>query len=56
MLTKNNIYTSDTQYSSTVDVARKFMTSVFSWMFLALAVTAVTSYFFTTAIWSNATV
>lgn len=48
MLTKNNTYVTDIQFSSTVDVVQKFITSVFSWMFLALAVTAVTSYFFAT--------
>lgn len=46
MLTNNEIYTSDTQTVTSADTVRKFMTSVFSWMFLALAVTAVTSFYF----------
>ncbi len=47
MITKHkNFYQTDTQTIEQSSVVRTFMTSVFSWMFLALAVTAVTAYFF----------
>ena len=48
MLTNNNFYTTETESRVDADVVRIFMTSVFTWMFLALAVTAVTAYFFAT--------
>ena len=46
MLQQNNPYNSDTTTYTTRSIAGTFMANVFSWMFLALAVTAFTSYLF----------
>ncbi len=46
MSLQNNYYQSVNQQSKAGSVANSFIANVFSWMFLALAVTAVTSYFF----------
>jgi len=43
---QNNTYETANQTYKVGDVASSFIANVFSWMFLALAVTAVTSYFF----------
>jgi FtsH-binding integral membrane protein len=43
---QNKFYQTDSQSFDQASVVRTFMTSVFSWMFLALAVTAVTAYLF----------
>lgn len=48
MLTEKNSYnqTYDQTYYNTQSLAKTFMSKVFSWMFLALAVTAFTAYVF----------
>jgi uncharacterized protein len=46
MSLQNNYYQSVNQQSKAGSVANSFIANVFSWMFLALAITAVTSYFF----------
>ncbi|PKP34996.1 MAG: BAX inhibitor (BI)-1/YccA family protein [Bacteroidetes bacterium HGW-Bacteroidetes-17] len=43
---QNNTYDTTNQTYKVGDVASAFIANVFTWMFLALAVTAVTSYFF----------
>jgi len=46
MIEQRNTYQVESENYVQATVAKSFMTNVFSWMFLALAVTAVTSYFF----------
>lgn len=46
MIEQKNIYQVDSKGIPKTSAAQLFMTNVFSWMFLALAVTSVTAYFF----------
>lgn len=46
MIQQRDSYSVDSKIYSQASVAQTFMTNVFSWMFLALAITAVTAYFF----------
>ncbi len=48
-ITKNRDYEIDVTGRESVSVARTFMTSVFSWMFLALALTALIAYWFSSS-------
>ena len=46
MIPQNNLYGTGNQQIEVQSIASSFIANVFSWMFLALAVTAVVSYFF----------
>ncbi len=45
-MNQRDTYQVESKSYTQASVAQSFMTNVFSWMFLALAVTAVTAYFF----------
>lgn len=46
MIEQKNIFQMQSENYAQASVVQAFMTSVFSWMFLALSITAVTAYFF----------
>ena len=46
MLTKNNSFNIAQSQQEGISISRTFVANVFLWMFLALAITAATSYFF----------
>ena len=46
MLTKNNNFNYTATGKKEISVAKAFIANVFTWMFLALVITAATAYFF----------